>query len=68
MGRVASSINPRPRSDPTSLGPDSWKRKRKERVNHSAYDLPNVDSHGILFALVAVVFVVSPLTQWALGR
>ena len=47
---------------------DIWKRKRKERINHSAYNLPNVDVHGILFAVVAVVFVVYPVIQWALGR
>ena len=68
MGRVANPINPRPRSDPIERGPDSWKRKRKERVDHTAYNLPNVDVHGILFAVVAVVFVVYPLIQWALGR
>ena len=47
---------------------DPWRRKRKERINHSAYNLPNLDVHGILFAVVAVVFVVYPLIQWALGR
>ena len=47
---------------------DIWKRQRKERIDHSAYNLPNVDVHGILFAVVAVVFVVYPLIQWALGR
>ena len=47
---------------------DPWKRKRKERVNHSPSNLPTVDVHGILFAVVAVVFVVYPLIQWALGR
>ena len=46
---------------------DIWKRQRKERINHSAYNLPNVDVHGILFAVVTV-FVVYPLMQWALGR
>ena len=35
-----------------------WKRQRKERINQSAYNLPKVDVHGILFAVVAVVFVV----------
>ena len=45
-----------------------WKRQRKERINHSPSNLPNVDVHGILFAVVAVVFVVYPLIQWALGR
>jgi len=38
------------------VGPDPWKRKRKERINHSPSKL-NVDVHGILFAVVAVVFV-----------
>ena len=49
-------------------GNDPWKRQRKERINHSPSNLPNVDVHGILFAVVAVVFVVYPLIQWALGR
>ena len=40
------------------VGPDPWKRKRKERINHSPSNLPSVDVHGILFAVVAVVFVV----------
>ena len=47
---------------------DIWKRQRKEHVNHSPSNLPKVDVHGILFAVVAVVFVVYPLIQWALGR
>ena len=34
-----------------------WKRQRKERVNQAPSNLPNVDVHGILFAVVAVVFV-----------
>ena len=29
---------------------------------------PNVDVHGILFAIVLIVFVIHPLAQWALGR
>ena len=48
-------------------GNDPWKRQRKERINHSPSKI-NVDVHGILFAVVAVVFVVYPLIQWALGR
>ena len=45
-----------------------WKRKRPERIDQSPpYNLPNVDVHGILFALVAVVFVVYPLAQYFLG-
>ena len=46
---------------------DPWKRKRKERINQPPSTL-NADVHGILFALVAVVFVAYPLAQWALGR
>ena len=37
-------------------GQDFWKRKRKERINQPPSKL-NVDVHGILFAVVAVVFV-----------
>ena len=48
-------------------GNDPWKRQRKERINYSPSKL-NVDVHGILFVVVAVVFVVYPLIQWALGR
>ena len=51
----------------TERGQDFWKRKRKERINQPPSTL-NVDVHGILFAIVAVVFVVYPLAQWALGR
>ena len=46
---------------------DPNKRKRKERIEIQPSKL-NVDVHGILFAIVAVVFVVYPLAQWALGR
>ena len=48
-------------------GADPWKRQRKERISQPPSSL-NVNVHGILFALVAVVFVVYPLAQWALGR
>ena len=47
---------------------DPWKRKRKERIDNQKTSKLNVDVHGILFALVAVVFVLYPLAQWALGR
>ena len=43
------------------------KRKRPTR-NQAPSTLPNVDIHGILFAIVAIVFVVYPLAQSALGR
>ena len=46
---------------------DPNKRKRKERIEIQPSKL-NVDVHGILFAIVAVVFVIYPLAQWALGR
>ena len=47
---------------------DPWKRKRKDRIDNQTPSTLNVDVHAILFALVAVVFVVYPLAQWALGR
>ena len=65
MGRNKNHIYERPEYDAT--GNDPWKRKRKERINQPPSTL-NVDVHGILFAIVAVVFVVYPLAQWALGR
>ena len=43
-----------------------FKRQRPTR-NQAPSTFPNVDVHGILFALVAIVFVVYPLAQWALG-
>ena len=51
-----------------SLAEDPWKRKRKERIDNQPPSKLNVDVHGILFAVVAVVFVLYPLAQWALGR
>ena len=49
------------------LNEDPYKRKRKERIDQSPYNLPNVDVYGILFAVLAVVFVVYPLGQYFLG-
>ena len=49
------------------LNEDPYKRKRKERIDQSPYNLPNVDVYGILFAVIAVVFVVYPLAQYFLG-
>ena len=46
----------------------TWRRERPTRHQAPAPTLANVDVHGILFAIVAVVFVVYPLAQWALGR
>ena len=51
-----------------SLAEDPWKRKRREQIDQSPYNLPNVDVHGLIFAVLAVVFVIYPLAQWALGR
>ena len=48
-------------------GRKAWQRQRGERATQLPSKL-NVDVHGILFAVVAVVFVVYPLIQWALGR
>jgi hypothetical protein len=42
-------------------------KRSRPTGNQAPPTLPNVDVHGILFALVAIVFVVYPLAQWALG-
>ena len=42
--------------------------KRQRPTRYQQTNLPNIDVHGILFAIVAIVFVVYPLAQWALGR
>ena len=42
--------------------------KRERPARYQPSKLPNIDVHGILFAIVAVVFVVYPIAQWALGR
>ena len=42
-----------------------WKRQRPTRHQAPPPTLPNIDVHGILFAVVAVVFVVYPLAQLA---
>ena len=47
---------------------DPWKRERQTRHQAPPPTLPNVDVYGVLFAVVAVVAVVYPLMQWALGR
>ena len=44
-----------------------FKRQRRPTRNQASSTFPNVDVHGILFALVAIVFVIYPLAQWALG-
>ena len=49
--------------------PDVWKRERPTRRQRPPPTLPNDDDvvHGILFAIVVIVFVIYPLGQWALG-
>ena len=44
--------------------------KRRERPTRHQAPPPtlNVDVHGVLFVIIAVVFVVYPLAQWALGQ
>ncbi len=52
-------------------GKEPWKRERPTRNQAPPPTLPNdddVDVHGILFAVMMIVFVVYPLVQWALGR
>ena len=53
--------------DQDGVGLEFWKRKRPTRNQAPPPTLPNVDVHGILFAIVAVVFVVYPLAQYFLG-
>ena len=43
-----------------------FKRQRPTR-NQAPSTLPNVDVPGLIFAVLAIVFVVYPLAQWALG-
>ncbi len=44
---------------------NAWKRQRPTRHQAPPPTLPNVDVHGIIFAVVAIVFVVYPLAQLA---
>ena len=41
--------------------------KRERPARYQPSKLPNIDVHGILFAIVAVVFVLYPLAQYFLG-
>ena len=43
-----------------------FKRKRPTR-NQAPPPTLNVDVYGVLFVVVAVVYVIYPLAQWALG-
>ena len=43
------------------------KRQRPTRNQPPPSTLPNVDVPGLIFAVLAIVFVVYPLAQWALG-
>ena len=52
---------------PDGVNLADFKRKRSTRNQAPPPTLPNVDVHGILFAVVAIVFVIYPLAQWALG-
>ena len=63
----SSGRNSAPCPAPTAKVGGAWRRKRPERYEPPP-NLQKLEVHGILFALVAVVFVVYPLIQWALGR
>ena len=74
MGRRKSNIHNIPRVHrqggevPADKLAETWKRKRPERIDQTPpYSLPNVDVHGLIFAVLAVVFVVYPLAQYFLG-
>ncbi len=43
-------------------------RNRKRPTRYQPSNFPSVDVHGILFAIIVVVFIVHPLAQMALGR
>ena len=51
-------------------GKEPWKRERPTRGRAPPPTLPKDDDvvHGILFAVLAIVFVIYPVAQWALGR
>ena len=46
---------------------DHFDHKRERRTRYQQTNLPNVDVYGILFAIVAVVFILYPLAQYFLG-
>ena len=46
---------------------ESKKRARRPTREQPPPTLPNVDVPGLIFAVFAIVFVVYPLAQWALG-
>ena len=54
-------------SEADHTGRGTWKRERPTRHQTPPPSLPSVDVHGILFAIVLIVFVIYPLAQWALG-
>ena len=64
MGRANSQNTTKKRM---GTNPDAWKRERPTRHQAPPPTL-NVDVHGVLFVIIAAVFVVYPLAQWALGQ
>ena len=52
----------------TAYGGSQGLKARERPTHYQQTKFPNVDVHGILFAIVFVVFVAYPLAQWALGR
>ncbi len=51
----------------TAYGGRQGLKDRERPTSYQQTNLPNIDVHGILFAVVAVVFVVYPLAQYFLG-
>ena len=47
MGRSKSDSKKTSGGRDRGIGPKPWKRQRKERTNHSAYDLPSVVEDGV---------------------
>ena len=69
MGRRNSKHYTEPRyADLTEKRNEPWKRERRPTRDQRPPPTLKVDVHGILFATLAIIFVVYPLVQWALGR
>ena len=60
--------------EPWCIKKGTWALGKERRLASKAQGADNqppstlkVDVHGILFAIVLIVFVIHPLAQWALG-
>ena len=70
MGR--GNLNKRGQQVPPNLALNFTKKesielRRQRPTRNQASTFPKVDVHGLLFVIVAIVFVIYPLAQRALG-